>query len=86
MKKNCRSGIRWPSSRFESAFRDQHSRSANLDFHKNRLFMEMEFLGNRRNTVREYCFGEENSLSLTEFWGKLGEFCEKLGEFNLAHT
>ena len=21
-----------------------------------------------------YCFGEENSLSLTEFWGKLGEF------------
>ena len=35
---------------------------------------------------REYCFGEENSLSLTEFWGKLGEFCEKkLGEFVLAH-
>ena len=34
---------------------------------------------------REYCFGEENSLSLTEFWGKLGEFCEKLGEFALAH-
>ena len=32
---------------------------------------------------REYCFGEENSLSLTEFWGKLGEFCEKLGEFAL---
>ena len=31
-----------------------------------------------QNTVREYCFGEENSLSLTEFWGKLGEFCEKL--------
>ena len=30
---------------------------------------------------REYCFGEENSLSLTEFCGKLGEFCEKLGEF-----
>ena len=21
---------------------------------------------------REYCFGEDNSLSLTEFWGKLG--------------
>ena len=35
---------------------------------------------------REYCFGEENSLSLTEFWSKLGEFCEKLGEFTLAHT
>ena len=34
---------------------------------------------------REYCFGGENSLSLTEFWGKLGEFCEKLGEFALAH-
>ena len=34
---------------------------------------------------REYCFREENSLSLTEFWGKLGEFCEKLGEFALAH-
>ena len=34
---------------------------------------------------REYCFGEENSLSLTEFSGKFGEFCEKLGEFTLAH-
>ena len=34
---------------------------------------------------REYRFGEENSLSLTEFWGKLGEFFEKLGEFVLAH-
>ena len=34
---------------------------------------------------REYCFRGENSLSLTEFWGKLGEFCEKLGEFVLAH-
>ena len=33
---------------------------------------------------REYCFGEENSLSLTEFCGKLGEFCEKL-EFAWAH-
>ena len=33
---------------------------------------------------REYCFGEENSLSLTEFYGKLGECCEKLGEFALA--
>ena len=33
----------------------------------------------------EYCFGEENSLSLTEFWGKLGEFWEKLGEFALTH-
>ena len=35
---------------------------------------------------REYCFGEENSLSLTEFYGKLGELCEKkTGEFALAH-
>ena len=34
---------------------------------------------------RECCFGGENSLSLIEFWGKLGEFCEKLGEFALAH-
>ena len=34
---------------------------------------------------REYCFREENSLSLGEFWGKLGEFCEKLGEFALSH-
>ena len=34
---------------------------------------------------REYCFGEENSLSLTEFYSKLGESCEKLGEFALAH-
>ena len=30
---------------------------------------------------REYCLGEENSLSLTEFRGKLGEFRGKLGEF-----
>ena len=35
----------------------------------------------------EYCFEStvsENSLSLTEFWGKLGEFCEELGEFAFA--
>ena len=38
-----------------------------------------------RILFREYCFGEENSLSLTEFYGKLGEFCEELGEFALAH-
>ena len=31
---------------------------------------------------REYCFGRENSLS---FFGKLGEFCAKLGEFAFAH-
>ena len=44
--------------------------------------------GNRKRggiLFREHCFGEENSLSLTEFYGKLGEFCEKLGEFALAH-
>ena len=34
---------------------------------------------------REYSFGEDNSLSLTELWGKLCEFCEKLGEFALSH-
>ena len=34
---------------------------------------------------REYCFGEEDSLSLNGFYGKLGEFCEKLGELALAH-
>ena len=34
---------------------------------------------------QEHCFGEENSLSLTEFWGKLGELCKKLGEFALSH-
>ena len=34
---------------------------------------------------REHCFGEENSLSITEFWGELGEFCEKLGEFAFTH-
>ena len=39
-----------------------------------------------RNTVsRVLWVREENSLSLTEFWGKLGEFCEKLGEFALSH-
>ena len=36
--------------------------------------------------IAQYCFGEENSLSLSEFWGRLGEFCEKLGEFVLAVT
>ena len=35
---------------------------------------------------REYCFGEENSLSLTEFWGKLGELCEKNSVSSLLHT
>ena len=35
---------------------------------------------------QEYCFGEENSLSLTEFYGKLGELWKiKLCEFALAH-
>ena len=49
-------------------------------------------VGNGRNTVSRVLFGGENSLSLTEFCGKLGEFCEelgefceKLGEFALAH-
>ena len=39
------------------------------------------FQGNGRIVFREYSFREENSLSLTEFWGKLGKLCEKLGEF-----
>ena len=39
-------------------------------------------LGNGNGILfREYCFGEENSLSLTEFWGKLGEFA-----FTHTHT
>ena len=43
-------------------------------------------IGNGLNTVSRVLFGGEiNSLNLTEFWGKLGEFCEKLGEFALAH-
>ena len=33
---------------------------------------------------QENCFGEENSLSLTEFYGNT-EFCGKLGEFALTH-
>ena len=44
------------------------------------------FLGNGSGILfREYCFGEENSLSLTEFCGKLGEFGEQLAEFALTH-
>ena len=38
-----------------------------------------------RILFREYCFGREKSLSLAEFYGKLGEFSEKLGESALAH-
>ena len=40
------------------------------------------FLGNGRNTVSRVLFRRRE---LTVFWGKLGEFCEKLGEFALAH-
>ena len=48
--------------------------------------LRAEELGNNSGRLfREYCFGEENSLSLTEFWGKLGEFCEELGEFAFTH-
>ena len=39
-------------------------------------------LGNGRNTVSRVLFRKRE---LTEFRGKLGEFCEKLGEFDLAH-
>ena len=40
----------------------------------NHRFPEQRVLGNGRILFREYCLGDENSLSLTEFWGKLGEF------------
>ena len=36
-----------------------------------------EYLGNGRNAVSRVLFRKRE---LTEFWGKLGEFCEKLGE------
>ena len=50
------------------------------------LVFELSKLQNRTRRKRvEYCFREENKLSLTEFWGKLGGFCEKLGEFALVH-
>ena len=39
-------------------------------------------VGNGRNTVSRVLFRRRE---LTEFDGKLGEFCEKLGEFALAH-
>ena len=39
-------------------------------------------LGNGRNTVSRVLFRRRE---LTEFYGKLGEFCEKLGEFALMH-
>ena len=39
-------------------------------------------LGNGRNTVSRILFRRREPA---EFWGKLGEFCEKLGEFALAH-
>ena len=46
------------------------------------LFSFCGKLGNGRNTVSRVLFRRRE---LTEFWGKLGEFCEKLGEFALAH-
>ena len=39
-------------------------------------------LGNGWNTVSRVLFRRRE---LTEFYGKLGEFCEELGEFALAH-
>ena len=39
-------------------------------------------IGNGRNTVSRVLFRRRE---LTEFWGKLGEFCEKLGEFAFTH-
>ena len=42
----------------------------------------LAYIGNGRNTVSRVLF---RTKELTEFWGKLGEFCEKLGEFALSH-
>ena len=44
-----------------------------------RLFWQQ---GNGRNTVSRVLFRRRE---LTEFYGKLGEFGEKLGEFAFAH-
>ena len=44
----------------------------------------IETLGNGRNTVSRVLF-RRRELTEPEFWGKLGEFCTKLGEFALAH-
>ena len=49
-----------------------------------RILFSAEMGLKAQNTVSRVLFGEENSLSLTEFWGKLGDFCEKLGEFALS--
>ena len=46
------------------------------------LAAQCEILGNRRNTVSRVLF---QNRELTEFYGKLGEFCEKLGEFAFTH-
>ena len=45
----------------------------------------MDVIIEKWGVIKGDCFGGGNSLSLTEFYGKLGEFCEKLGEFALAH-
>ena len=42
-----------------------------------KILISEEYFVSTNFVFREYCFGEENSLSLTEFSGKLGEFCEK---------
>ena len=48
------------------------------------------FLGNRGsirngpNTISRVLF-RKRELTRSEFWRKLGEFCEKLGEFALTH-
>ena len=66
-----------------------HNFLTQVQFFKNlRLYRtEMSQLYSETGGIlfREYCLGGENSLSLTDFWGKLGEFWEKLGEFALAH-
>ena len=46
------------------------------------LLCGYHFLGNGRNTVSRVLFRKRE---LAEFGSKLDEFCEKLGEFALAH-
>ena len=44
--------------------------------------INLVFMGNGQNTVSRVLFRKRE---LTEFYGKLGEFCEKLDEFAFAH-
>ena len=50
--------------------------------HQCRRVVNLTNIGNGRNTVSRVLVRRRE---LTEFYGKLGEFCEKLGEFAFAH-